>query len=66
MSPEMLRQRSEFMAIRVPSVQFDCRPEQAFFAQRRIWASRAKVAFFATNNRAFGSLPCQTAPLLAY
>jgi hypothetical protein len=23
-------------------VQFDCHPEQAFFAQRRIWASRAK------------------------
>jgi len=28
-------------------VQSDCHPEQAFFAQRRIWASRAKsVAFF--------------------
>jgi len=23
-------------------VQFPCHPEQAFFAQRRIWASRAK------------------------
>ena len=23
-------------------VHFDCHPEQAFFAQRRIWASRAK------------------------
>jgi len=23
-------------------VQFDCHSEQAFFAQRRIWASRAK------------------------
>jgi hypothetical protein len=31
-------------------VQFDCHPEQACFAQRRIWASRAQ-------NRAFGSPP---------
>jgi hypothetical protein len=30
-------------------VQFDCHPEQVSFAQRRIWASRAIVAFFATE-----------------
>ena len=27
-------------------LQFDCHPEQAFFAQGRIWASRAKGCVF--------------------
>src|SRR5882724_5870681 len=37
--------RSTVEVARLPKdavVQFDCLPEQAFFAQRRIWASRAK------------------------
>jgi hypothetical protein len=53
-------------------MQFDCHPEQAFFAQRRacpeldegIWASRAfALRLLQRNNRALGSLPYQTAPL---
>jgi hypothetical protein len=44
--------------------QFDCHPEQAFFAQRGIWASRAmRRVLCDANNRAFGSLPYQTEPL---
>src|ERR1019366_8175603 len=55
--------------------QFDCHPEQAVFAQRGIWASRGKAPALSKrsapkgrvlcdpNNRAFGSLPRQPAPL---
>jgi hypothetical protein len=45
-------------------LQFDCHLERAFFALRRIWASRAMCRVFCdTIKSAFGSLPCQTAPL---
>jgi len=38
--------------------QFDRHPEQAAFAQRGIWASRAFASrFLRRQNRAFGSLP---------
>jgi hypothetical protein len=41
-----------------------CHPEQAYFAQRRIWASRAtRRVSLRRYDRAFGSLPFQTAPL---
>jgi len=55
--------------------QLDCHPEQSVFAQRGIWAGRAKLPamskrsapkgsrFLRSNNRAFGSLPYQTEPL---
>jgi len=56
--------------------QFDCHPEQAAFAPRGIWASRAlcfvacpeqakrvEGRFLRHEKRAFGSLPYQTDPL---
>ena len=41
----------------------DCHPEQASFARRGIWASRAEASRSLRRNiRAFGSLPYQTEP----
>ena len=51
--------------------QFDCHPQQAFFAQRGIWASRAMEPALSAadgsrtlrrNNRALGSLPYRIEP----
>ena len=52
---------------------FDCHSEQAFFAPQGIWAIRAKQPALSLpngsrslrrKNRAFGSLPYRSAPLL--
>ena len=44
--------------------QFDCHPEQAFFAQSRdLGEPREASRTLRRNNRAFGSLPYQTEPL---
>jgi hypothetical protein len=45
---------------------FCCHPEPPVFGERGIWASRALFRVLGeTINRAFGSLPYQTAPLPA-
>jgi len=45
--------------MRAGSVRFDCHFEQAFFARRGIWASRAMSRSLRHINRALGSPPYQ-------
>jgi hypothetical protein len=46
-----------------PAAQFDCHPEQASFAQRRIWAERGELSrFLRQDKRAYGSHPLPHCP----